>query len=118
MLSWITVLLGTAGWKMEPAPSRPQSELSFPATNIVLWVSPTAPIKVLDAAHALISPLEKADLSAVVLQSAWGPQPDSAPPELIRVVIFRKGPRMTVNGNAISWEDRPNSLLFGTGPPK
>ncbi len=112
------MLLGEAGWKMESAPSHPFSELSFPATNIILWVSPTAPTKVLDAAHALISPLEKAGLPAIVLQSSWGPEPDSAPPELIRVVIFKKGPHMTVKGNAITWEGRPNSLFFGNGPPK
>lgn len=118
VVSWISMLLGKAEWRAEPTPSRPVSELSFPATNIVLWVSPTAPTKVLDAAHALISPLEKAALPAVVLQSGLGPQPDSSPTELIRVVIFKKGPRMTINGNTITWEGRPNSLLFGDGPPK
>jgi hypothetical protein len=117
VISWLVILLGEAKWKIEPAPESPTSELSFGATNIVLWVSPTAPKSVLDAARELIPTLDRAGLSAVVLQSGWGPKPEVAPPELIRVVIFKKGPRMTVTGNMITFEGSPSRLLFGDGPP-
>ena len=88
------------------------------ATNIVLWVSPTAPEVVLEAARALVPAMERGGLPAVVLQSGWGPQTDVAPPELIRVVIFKKGPRMTVTGNMITFEGLPTTQFFGNGPPR
>jgi len=117
VVSWIGILLGDANWKMEPAPASSRSEVTFQATNIVLWVSPTAPNEVLEAAGALVPALEHGGLPAVVLQSGWGPQPDAAPPALIRVVIFKKGPRMTVAGNLITFEGSPTRLFFGSGPP-
>ena len=115
VFSWIALLLGDAHWTFETA--RSTSELTFRATNIVLWVSPAAPNRVLEAARALVPALEHGGLSAVVLQSGWGPEPDAAPPELIRVVIFKKGPRMTVTGNMITFEGLPTRLFFGSGPP-
>ena len=117
VLSWIGLLLGTAEWRPEVAPSSFRSKLAFQATNIVLWVSPTAPNLVIEAARALVPALEHGGLPAVVLQSGWGPQPDAAPPELIRVVIFKKGPRMTVTGNRVTFEGSPMRLFFGDGPP-
>jgi hypothetical protein len=116
VVSWIAILLGTATWELETA--RSSSELVFQATNIVLWVSPTAPNGVLEAARALVPALERGGLPAVVLQSAWGPQPDGAPPELIRVVIFKRGPRMTVTGNMVTFEGSPTQHFFGPGPPR
>ena len=117
VLSWISILLGTADWRLEVAPSSPRSELTFQATNIVLWISPTAPNVVIEAARALVPALEHGGLPAVVLQSGWGQEPDAAPPELIRVVLFKKGPRMTVTGNVITFEGLPTRLFFGSGPP-
>jgi hypothetical protein len=118
VLSWIVSLLATATWGLEAAPPSFRSELTFMATNIVLWVSPTAPEVVLEAARALVPAMERGGLPAVVLQSGWGPQPDVAPPELIRVVIFKKGPRMTVTGNMITFEGLPTTQFFGSGPPR
>lgn len=115
VLGWIVMLLGAANWKAEVATPSPRSELTFQATNIVLWVSPTAPSAVLEAARALVPAMERGGLPAVVLQSGWGPKPDAAPPELIRVVIFKRGPRMTVTGNMITFEGTPTQLLFGDG---
>jgi hypothetical protein len=115
VISWLVILLSTSRWNAETA--RSSSELTFGATNIVLWVSPTAPDRVLAAAHALIPALERAGLPATVFQSGWGPQPDAAPPELIRVVIFKRGPRMIVEGNAVSFQDSPARMFFGQGPP-
>jgi hypothetical protein len=117
ILSWISLLLGTAKWKLEAAPSSSRSELTFQATNIVLWVSPTAPNRVLEAARTLVPALERGGLPAVVLQSGWGPEPDAAPPELIRTVIFKKGPRMTVTGNMITFEGSASRMFFGSGRP-
>ena len=117
VLSWIGILLGTAKWKAEATPPSIRSELTFQATNIVLWLSPTAANRVLEAARALVPVLEHGGLPAVVLKSGWGPEPDAAQPELIRVVIFRKGPRMTVTGNMITFEGLPTRLFFGSGPP-
>lgn len=117
VVSWIVLLLGDATWALEANPPSFKSEVSFIATNIVLWVSPTAPDKVLSATRALVPAMERGGLPTVVLQSGWGPQPDAAPPELIRVVIFKKGPRMTVTGNAITFEESPSSISFGHGPP-
>jgi hypothetical protein len=117
VLSWIGMLLGTAEWRLEASPPSARSELTFQATNIVLWVSPTAPNVVIEAARALVPALEQGGLPTVVLQSGWGPKPDAAPPDLIRVVIFKKGPRMTVTGNMITFEGLPTELLFGDGPP-
>jgi hypothetical protein len=114
--SWLVILLGTSNWRLETAQSA--SELRFPATNIVLWVSPTAPDSVLAAARALVPALEAARLPALVLQIPWGPPPDAAPPELIRVVVFKRGPRMTVEGNRISFQDSPVQFFFGAGPPQ
>jgi hypothetical protein len=113
--SWIVALLAPSEWAAEPAPS--VSELRLPATNIVVWVSPTAPVRVLSAAHALVPALERAGLPALTFQSPWGPAPDAAPPELIRIVIFKRGPRMTVEGNRISFQDSPVEMFFGQGPP-
>jgi hypothetical protein len=115
VFTWINILLGEAHWTFETA--RSTSELTFQATNIVLWVSPNAPNGVSEAARALIPVLERGGLPAVVLKSGWGPEPDAAPPEVIRVVIFKKGPRMTVTGNLITFEGLPTRLFFGTGPP-
>src|SRR5271157_1636483 len=118
VLSWVGILLGTANWRLETAPvSSIGSELKFQATNIVLWLSPTAPSRVIEAARALVPALEHGGLPAVVLQSGWGPEPDAASPDLIRVVIFKKGPRMTVTGNTVTFEGLPTQLLFGSGPP-
>jgi len=117
VVSWMVILLAAANWRIEPTPASPTSELRFQATNIVLWVSPTAPNIVLEAARALVSALEHGRLPAVVLQSGWGPEPDQAPPELIRAVIFKRGPRMTVTGNMITFEGSPTRLFFGSGPP-
>jgi hypothetical protein len=117
VVSWIVILLGTANWKLEAALPSPRSELTFQATNIVLWVSPTAPNTVLEVARALVPVMERGGLPTVVLQSGWGPQPDVAPPELIRVVIFKRGPRMTVTGNMITFEGSPTQIFFGAGPP-
>jgi hypothetical protein len=114
MISWIVILL-SPDWKMETATS--VSELKFIGTNIVLWVSPAAPNTVLEAARALVPAMERGGLPAVVLQSGWGPEPDVAPPELIRVVIFKKGPRMTITGNVITFEESATKLFFGNGPP-
>jgi hypothetical protein len=115
VLSWIVLLLGEAHWSAEPAPTA--SELTFEATNIVLWLSPAAPDRVLEAAQAVIPIMERAGLPAVFIQSQWGPQPNVHPPELIRVVIFKKGPRMRVTGNMVTFEGLPTQLLFGPGPP-
>jgi hypothetical protein len=115
VFSWIGLLLGDAHWALEEP--RSTSELTFLATNIVLWVSPNAPSGALEASRALVPVMERAGLSAVVLQSPLGPQPDTAPPELIRIVIFKKGPRMTVIGNSVTFEGLPAGLLFGSGPP-
>jgi hypothetical protein len=117
VLSWIVILLGTAKWKLEPTPASRVSELDFQATNIVVWVSPNAPHKVLEAARLLVPALERAGLPAVVLQSGWGPKPEPVPPEFIRVVIYKKGPRMTIKGNSISFEESPTTYLFGEGAP-
>lgn len=117
VLSWLGMLLGRAGWSLEASQASSPSELTLQATNIVLWVSPTAPAKVLEAARNLVQLLETAKLPAVVLQSGWGPKPDAAPPELIRVVIFKKGPRMVVTGNRITFEGSPTQFFFGDGPP-
>jgi hypothetical protein len=119
VLSWLGALLGAAKWGIETAPvSSIGPETRFMATNVVLWLSPTAPKKVSDAAHVLVSVLEDAGLESAVLQSGWGPQPDAAPPELIRVVIFKKGPRMVVTGNTTTFEASPtNTILFEQGPP-
>lgn len=118
VVSWVVVLLSDAKWKFEAAPNTGVRETSFQATNLVVWVSPSASANTMDAARALVPILESAGLSAVVLQSGWGPQPDAAPSELIRVVIFKKGPRMTVTGNLITFEGLPTRLFFGSGPPK
>ena len=115
VVSWIVMLLSTGKWKFEPA--RSTSELTFQATNVVLWVSPTASNGVLEAARGMVPAMERGGLPAVVLQSGWGPQPDAAPPELIRVVIFKRGPRMTVTGNMITFEGSPTRVFFGDGPP-
>lgn len=118
VLSWIVILLGEAKWSAEPAPASNRSELTFGATNIVLWVSPDSSDTVLKAAQALVPALERGGLPAVVLQSGWGPRPYAAPPELIRVVIFKRGPRMAVTGNVITFEGSPTQLFFGEGPPR
>jgi hypothetical protein len=118
VLSWIGILLSTGKWIAVDSPSSSKSETTFLATNIVLWLSPVAPSKVLEAARALVPVLERGGLPAVVLSSGWGPQPDAAPPELIRVVIFKKGPRMTVTGNRITFDSSPTALFFGNGPPR
>jgi hypothetical protein len=117
VIGWVATLLQSANWSVESARPSPGSELTFQATNIVLWISPTAPGTVLNAARLLIPALEHGGLPAVVLQSGWGPPPDAAPPELMRVVIFKKGPRMTVTGNVITFEGLPIQVLFGSGPP-
>lgn len=117
VLSWISVLLGAAEWKMESAHASARPEIELSATNIVLWISPAAPENVVKATHALVPVLEHAGLDATAFQSAWGPPPDAAPPELMRVVIFKKGPRMVVTGNKITFEDLPTEMLFGPGPP-
>ncbi len=116
VVSWVTILLSDANWELETA--RSTSELGFQATNIVLWVSPTAPSGVLQSARALVPALERGGLPAAIMQSGWGPKPDAAPPELIRVVVFKKGPRMTITGNSITYEGSPTHLLFGDGPPR
>ena len=118
LLSWLVILLGEAKWSAEPAPASNRSELTFGATNIVLWVSPDASKKVLEAARALVPVLERGGLPAAVLQSGWGPRPYTAPPELLRVVVFKKGPRMAVTGNVITFEGSPTQLFFGEGPPR
>jgi len=83
VLGWIGLLLSTGKWALEIAPVSFKPETTFLGTNIVLWVSPTAPNRVLDAAKALVPLLELGGLPAVVLRSGWGPQPDVSPPELI-----------------------------------
>jgi hypothetical protein len=118
VVSWIVVLLSSANWSMEPAPASARSELTFGLTNIVLWVSPAAPDTVLQAARTLVPALEQAGLPATVLQSGWGPSPDAAPPQLIRIVVFKKGPRMTITGNRITFEGSMPQIFFGNGPPR
>jgi hypothetical protein len=120
VIGWIGLLLGTASWRIETA--RSMSELTLQATNLVLWVGPTAPDGVLEAARAMVPTMERGGLPAVVLQTAWGPQPDAAPPEVIRIAIYRKGPRMHVggnapNGNVLTFDGSPIRIFLGNGPP-
>jgi hypothetical protein len=117
VLSWTIRLLGAAGWKFEPTPASPVSELNLLATNIVVWVRPDASEKVLEAARLLVHALERAGLPAVVLKSAWGPNPERVSPDFIRIVIYKKGPRMTIKGNSISFEGSPTTYLLGDLPP-
>jgi hypothetical protein len=89
---WLVKLLGASKWSFETGHSI--TELSLPATNLVVWVTPNAPDRVVNAAKALVPVLDKADLPATFLQIPWGPPPESTPRELIRVVVFRKGPKV------------------------
>jgi hypothetical protein len=120
VLSWINLLLSSGKWKFETA--RSNSELQFIATNIVLWVSPNAPKAVLEAAHAAVPALERGGLPAVVFKSSWGSPPDAAPTDLIRVVVFKKGPRMKVtetsgDGGRIEFDVSPEGLPSAKTPP-
>jgi hypothetical protein len=90
VLSWLLILLSESKWKFETATS--QSELKLPSTNIVVWVTPTASDRALKAAQALVPALTRAGLAPTLFQSGWGPPPEASPADLIRVVIFKKGP--------------------------
>jgi hypothetical protein len=116
VVGWTVGLLSTGNWKIETAIITTRSELTLGATNIVLWVSPTASSGVLEGARALVTAMEGGGLRAVVLQSGWGPKPDAAPQELIRIVVFKKGPRMTVTGNMITFDGSPMRIFLGEGP--
>jgi hypothetical protein len=116
VISWIGILIGRANWKLEPSGAPSRSELSFEGTNIVVWVRPAAPDRVLKAAHALVSAMEGAKLSAALLQSGGRPDP-GRPTEVIDIVVFKRGPRMIVTGNLVTFEGSPLRIFFGTGPP-
>lgn len=120
---WIMRLASAAGWRFESPMPRDRSELTLEATNIVVWVSPNAPKQVVTAARSLVPTLNRQGLPAVVLQSGWGTEPNPAnPPDLIRIVVFKKGPRMSVGHDgegfiAITWDGLPLRLRLGSGPP-
>lgn len=94
VFSWINLLLGTSGWNLEPIPSR--GELKVPLTNVGLWITPNAPDKVIAAARALGKALDAGGLPSKLFQIPFGPLPDTSPPELIRIVVYPKGPVMNV----------------------
>jgi hypothetical protein len=90
LMSWLGILLGDSQWKIEAA--RSTWELGIAQTNIVVWIAPGAPDKVLRAAQSLVDVLTPIGLQPTLFQVSLGPPPEATPGEVIRIVIFKKGP--------------------------
>jgi hypothetical protein len=99
LLIWLMSLLSKAEWNRNTEYANPNSELRDIGSNVFVWVTPKAPASVSDAAKALVSVLNRddIDLRATFVQVSWGPIPDAIPNDLIRVVIFKRGPRQLWN---------------------
>jgi hypothetical protein len=93
-ISWFVILLGSAKWDLGTALSN--SELLLPETNIVIAVKPNAPEKVVQAAKALVAAIGPSKLDPTFFQIPLGPQPEPTPDDVIRIIIFKKGPHQEV----------------------
>ena len=89
-VSWISRLLSDGKWNREETPSR--TELNLPAVNVVIWITPHAPELVVKAATVLVDALAPAELRPTLLRWPWGGPPGLTPDDVIRVVLFRRGP--------------------------